>query len=105
MFAGNQYWFGLRKPPCQFLFGVCPCLQLFGNVSYSLYTTNNNNNNNNNNNSTMDQARADAEVDIYPEKKKKKKAEKVINFFSLHTMLDIRMSLSTTYLDFHYRAV
>ena len=25
---GNQYWFGLRKPPCQFLFGVCPCLQV-----------------------------------------------------------------------------
>ena len=37
-FAGNQYWFGLRKPPCQFLFGVCPCLQLFGNTSYSLYS-------------------------------------------------------------------
>ena len=28
--GGNQYWFGLRKPPCQFLFSVCPCLQLFG---------------------------------------------------------------------------
>ena len=41
--GGNQYWFGLRKPPCQFLFSVCPCLQLFGNVSYSLYTHNNNN--------------------------------------------------------------
>jgi hypothetical protein len=29
---GNQCWFGLRKPPCQFLFGVCPCpvkLQIF----------------------------------------------------------------------------
>ena len=38
---GNQYWFGLRKPPCQFLFGVCPCLQLFGNISYSLYSNNN----------------------------------------------------------------
>ncbi len=36
--TGNQYWFGLRKPPCQFLFGVCPCLQLFGNISYSLYS-------------------------------------------------------------------
>ena len=35
--GGNQYWFGLRKPPFQFLFGVCPCLQLFGNISYSLY--------------------------------------------------------------------
>ena len=36
-FPGNQYWFGLRQPPCQFLFGICPCLQLFGNISYSLY--------------------------------------------------------------------
>ncbi|TRY74556.1 hypothetical protein TCAL_00695 [Tigriopus californicus] len=36
--GGNQYWFGLRKPPCQFLFSVCPCLQLFGNISYSLYS-------------------------------------------------------------------
>ena len=25
----------------QFLFGVCPCLQLFGNISYSLYSNNN----------------------------------------------------------------
>merc|ERR1719273_1047451 len=41
--GGNQYWFGLRKPPCQFLFGVCPCLQLFGNISYSLYSNNNSN--------------------------------------------------------------
>ena len=39
--GGNQYWFGLRKPPCQFLFGVCPCLQLFGNISYSLYSNHN----------------------------------------------------------------
>ena len=49
IFLGNQYWFGLRKPPCQFLFSVCPCLQLFGNVSYSLYNNNNNNTSNNNN--------------------------------------------------------
>jgi len=42
--GGNQYWFGLRKPPCQFLFGVCPCLQLFGNISYSLYSNNGGNN-------------------------------------------------------------
>jgi len=70
--GGNQYWFGLRKPPCQFLFGVCPCLQLFGNVSYSLYTTNNNNNN------SSSQARMEPEMDIFPEKKKKKKAEKTV---------------------------
>jgi len=39
--GGNQYWFGLRQPPCQFLFGICPCLQLFGNISYSLYSNGN----------------------------------------------------------------
>ena len=73
--TGNQYWFGLRKPPCQFLFGVCPCLQvqtvlctvtrtvlsprgqLFGNVSYSLYMTNNN---------REPGGRAETEVDMYP---------------------------------------
>ena len=77
--GGNQYWFGLRKPPCQFLFSVCPCLQLFGeslmtelesigvvspgNVSYSLYTHGNNNNNNNRETHRM----TDTEiVDIYP---------------------------------------
>jgi len=36
-FSGNHYWFGLRKPPFQALFAACPCLQLFGNISYSLY--------------------------------------------------------------------
>ena len=56
---GNQYWFGLRKPPCQFLFGVCPCLQLFGNVSYSLYSNNSNNNNNG-------EAVHEADIDIFP---------------------------------------
>merc|ERR1711976_272943 len=45
--GGNQYWFGLRKPPCQFLFGVCPCLQLFGNISYSLYSNQGNSNSTN----------------------------------------------------------
>ena len=44
LFPGNQYWFGLRKPPCQFLFGICPCLQLFGNISYSLYSNQGNSN-------------------------------------------------------------
>ena len=93
MCLGNQYWFGLRKPPCQFLFGVCPCLQveinnylghlfakfqlqLFGNVSYSLYTTNNNSSSNNNNNS--EQVRMEPDVEIFPEKKKKKKAEAAV---------------------------
>ena len=36
------------------------CLQLFGNVSYSLYTTNNNN---------RDTNRMEPEVDIFPGKK------------------------------------
>lgn len=67
--GGNQYWFGLRKPPCQFLFGVCPCLQLFGNVSYSLYMTNNN---------REPGGRAETEVDIYPGKKKTKKGETAV---------------------------
>ena len=78
--GGNQYWFGLRKPPCQFLFSVCPCLQLFGesiitdislqtiyilfspgNVSYSLYTHGNNNNNRETHRMT------DTEIiDVYP---------------------------------------
>jgi len=30
---------------------MCPCLQIFGNVSYSLYKNNNNNNNTNSTNS------------------------------------------------------
>ena len=58
--GGNQYWFGLRKPPCQFLFSVCPCLQLFGNVSYSLYT------HNNNNRETNRMADIDLSLDIFP---------------------------------------
>ena len=61
--------------------------QLFGNVSYSLYTTNNNNNN------SSSQARMEPEMDIFPEKKKKKKAEKVksicILFQFISVMFDI----------------
>jgi len=73
--GGNQYWFGLRKPPCQFLFSVCPCLQLFGNVSYSLYTHNNNNSNNNRETHRM----TDTEIiDIFPSKKKNKKVEQTV---------------------------
>ena len=58
---GNQYWFGLRRPPCQVLFGLCPCLQIFGNVSYSLYNNNNNNNSSNNNSDPAN----DAAIEIY----------------------------------------
>ncbi|KAK4287858.1 hypothetical protein Pmani_039084 [Petrolisthes manimaculis] len=32
----NQWWFGLRKDVCQFLLGVCPLLQEYANISYSL---------------------------------------------------------------------
>jgi len=67
--GGNQYWFGLRRPPCQVLFGLCPCLQIFGNVSYSLYNNNNNNNSNNNNSDPAN----DAAIEIYINSKKKKK--------------------------------
>lgn len=33
--GGNQWWFGLRKDFCQFLLGLSPCLQEYGNISYS----------------------------------------------------------------------
>lgn len=72
--GGNQYWFGLRKPPCQFLFGVCPCLQLFGNVSYSLYSNNNTSSNNNN----SDSAAHEADIDIFPGKKKNRQVEETV---------------------------
>lgn len=32
LFSG---WFGIRKDFCQFLLGICPCLQEYGNISYS----------------------------------------------------------------------
>lgn len=32
----NQWWFGLRKDVCQFLLGVCPLLQEYANISYSI---------------------------------------------------------------------
>jgi len=28
-------WFGIRKDFCTFLLGICPCLQEYGNISYS----------------------------------------------------------------------
>ncbi|CAL1545989.1 unnamed protein product [Lymnaea stagnalis] len=34
--GGNCWWFGIRKDFCQFLLGVCPCLQEYGNISYSI---------------------------------------------------------------------
>lgn len=35
-FAG---WFGIRKDFCIFLLGVCPFLQEYGNISYSIHTS------------------------------------------------------------------
>ncbi|KXJ25882.1 transmembrane protein 185B [Exaiptasia diaphana] len=32
--GGNHWWFGMRKDFCEFLLGICPCLQEYGNVSY-----------------------------------------------------------------------
>ncbi|CAL4089835.1 unnamed protein product, partial [Meganyctiphanes norvegica] len=32
----NQWWFGLRKDLCQFVLGVCPLLQEYANISYSI---------------------------------------------------------------------
>lgn len=32
--GGNKWWFGIRKNFCQFLLGVVPCLQEYGNISY-----------------------------------------------------------------------
>ena len=29
-------WFGIRKDFCQFILGMCPCLQEYGNISYSV---------------------------------------------------------------------
>ncbi|KAL4221162.1 hypothetical protein ACF0H5_019421 [Mactra antiquata] len=33
--GGNQWWFGIRKDFCAFILGVCPCLQEYGNISYT----------------------------------------------------------------------
>ncbi|XP_046382582.1 transmembrane protein 185B [Ischnura elegans] len=34
--GGNRWWFGIRKDFCQFLLGVCPCLQEYGNIAYNV---------------------------------------------------------------------
>ncbi|GFO08241.1 hypothetical protein PoB_003474600 [Plakobranchus ocellatus] len=34
--GGNFWWFGIRKDFCQFVLGACPCLQEYGNISYSI---------------------------------------------------------------------
>ncbi|UYV60379.1 TMEM185A [Cordylochernes scorpioides] len=34
----NHWWFGVRKDFCQFSLGICPLLQEYGNISYSLHS-------------------------------------------------------------------
>ncbi|GIY84482.1 transmembrane protein 185A [Caerostris extrusa] len=36
--GGNHWWFGIRKDFCQFLLSICPILQEYGNISYSLHS-------------------------------------------------------------------
>lgn len=36
-FALLSGWFGIRKDFCQFLLGVCPFLQEYGNISYTIH--------------------------------------------------------------------
>lgn len=39
--GGNHWWYGIRKDFCTFLLGVCPCLQEYGNISYTVQSNNN----------------------------------------------------------------
>ncbi|XP_050412606.1 transmembrane protein 185A isoform X1 [Patella vulgata] len=41
--GGNHWWFGVRKDFCQFVLGVCPFLQEYGNISYSLHSNDSDN--------------------------------------------------------------
>ncbi|KAK7790688.1 hypothetical protein R5R35_009594 [Gryllus longicercus] len=34
--GGNRWWFGIRKDFCHFLLGLCPFLQEYANIAYSL---------------------------------------------------------------------
>ncbi|CAG0883698.1 unnamed protein product [Cyprideis torosa] len=36
--VGNYWWFGIRKDFCHFLLIMFPCLQEYGNISYSLHS-------------------------------------------------------------------
>lgn len=36
LYNSSTGWFGLRKDVCQFLLGVCPLLQEYANISYSI---------------------------------------------------------------------
>lgn len=33
--GGNKWWFGIRKSFCQYILSVAPCLQEYGNISYT----------------------------------------------------------------------
>ncbi|XP_033111211.1 transmembrane protein 185A-like [Anneissia japonica] len=35
--GNNQWWFGIRMDFCSFLLEVCPCLQEYGNITYTLH--------------------------------------------------------------------
>lgn len=39
--GGNKWWFGIRKSFCQYLLSVAPCLQEYGNISYTGAADNN----------------------------------------------------------------
>ncbi|ESO88851.1 hypothetical protein LOTGIDRAFT_219002 [Lottia gigantea] len=49
--GGNHWWFGIRKDFCQFVLGVCPFLQEYGNISYSLHSNDSENDSNRGENS------------------------------------------------------
>ena len=34
-------WFGMRKDFCSFLLSMCPCLRVYGNISYNLHFNHN----------------------------------------------------------------
>uniref|UniRef100_A0A1I7YS82 Transmembrane protein n=1 Tax=Steinernema glaseri TaxID=37863 RepID=A0A1I7YS82_9BILA len=34
--GGNPWWFAMRKPFCNFIFGHSPCLQQYANISYKI---------------------------------------------------------------------
>jgi len=36
--SGNTWWFGMRKPFCNFIFESIPCLQQYANISYRFGT-------------------------------------------------------------------
>lgn len=58
--GGNSWWFGIRKDFCQFLLGVCPFLQEYGNISYSLH---------NDDTDPEETAVETGKIDMYPSKK------------------------------------